>query len=48
MYFIFAGRLLHSFPLKDDKKLVHEISEQLRDIIESGEGNINDLLSTKT
>ncbi|XP_020282615.1 uncharacterized protein LOC109854179 [Pseudomyrmex gracilis] len=48
--FSLLGRLLHAFPLKDDKKLVHEISEQLRDIIESGsddqqEGVVSALLS---
>lgn len=39
-FYLFIGRLMRAFPLEDKDNIVQEISEQLRDLIQSGEGDI--------
>lgn len=40
LYYVFIGKLLRAFPLQDENNIVKEISEQLCDLIQSGQGNI--------
>lgn len=39
LYYVFIGKLLRAFPLQDENTIVKDISEQLCDLIRSGQGN---------
>lgn len=39
--YLFVGKLMRAFPLEDKDNIVQEISEQLCDLIQSGQGDIS-------
>lgn len=48
LYYALTGRLLRAFPVKDNDQIVHEISEQLCVLIQSGQGSTFILCVWKT
>lgn len=39
--YLFVGKLMRAFPLEDKDNIMQEISEQLCDLIQSGQGDIS-------
>lgn len=39
--YLFIGKLMRAFPLEDKDNIMQEISEQLCDLIQSGQGDIS-------
>jgi len=39
--YLFVGKLMRAFPLEDEGNIMLEISEQLCDLIQSGQGDIS-------
>ena len=48
LYYVLTGRLLRAFPLQDKDQIVHDISEQLCVLIQSGQGSTFILCVWKT